>query len=355
MTLNSFTDYGVSNAGVTSGVEAMGYPLVLVGAGNYTGQRAALWKIDKAVGTMTPNVSYVGLTDAHPYATVSIQWNGTGTPVISATSPNISVVDVYVNGTNVDVSMNGTGEEIINVVVDKNNIDASDTSFTALLKHSLNDFSWDEINWLSQNGNASECFSIGDEITFTTKDSKEITMQIIGFNHDDLADGSGKAGITFGMKDLYYSTYQMNSTDTNSGGWEACKMRTSTMQTMFENLPDELQAVIKTVNKKATSGSRSTSITTSQDKLWLYSKVELDGTTISGYKDEGTQYEYWQSHNTNSYRIKNLYNGTGSANFYWLRSPSTSDSTGFWNIYSDGRALYYDASKSFGLCFCFCI
>ena len=355
VTLNSFTDYGVSNAGVTSGVEAMGYPLVLVGAGNYTGQRAALWKIDKAVGTMTPNVSYVGLTDTQPNATVAIQWDGTGVPAISAISPNISVVDVYINGTNVNVSMNGTGEETINVVADRNNVDASNTSFTVLLKHSLNDFSWDEINWLSQNGNSSECFSIGDEITFTTKDSKEITMQIVGFNHDDLADGSGKAGITFGMKNLYYSDYPMNSSLTNSGGWESCKMRTDTMQTMFENLPDELQAAIKTVNKKATSGSQSTSITTSQDKLWLYSEVELDGTSSSGYKDEGTQYEYWQSHNTDSDRIKNMNNGTGLASNYLLRSPYLGYSTAFRSVYSDGSVSFSSANYSSGVCFGFCI
>ena len=180
-------------------------------------------------------------------------------------------------------------------------------------------------------------------------------MQIVGFNHDDLSDGSGKAGITFGMKNLYYSQYSMNSSDTNVGGWDECLMRTDTMQTLFNNLPDELQSVIKLVNKKATAGNKSTGIVTSQDKLWLYSEVELDGTTSSGYRDEGTQYEYWQSHNTNSDRIKKLNNGTGSANIYWLRSPYTSNSTYFRYISSDGNVNYYYASNSRGLCFCFCI
>ena len=180
-------------------------------------------------------------------------------------------------------------------------------------------------------------------------------MQIVGFNHDDLADGSGKAGITFGMKNLYYSKYPMNSSDTNSGGWDECKMRTSTMQTLFNNLPDDLQSVIKLVNKKATTGNQSTGIVTSQDKLWLYSEVELDGTTSSGYKDEGAQYEYWQSHNTNSDRIKKLNNGTGSANLYWLRSPFTGGSARFRVIGSDGGVGYIGASYSRGLCFCFCI
>lgn len=219
----------------------------------------------------------------------------------------------------------------------------------------LENATWEQIAELSEAGVAQNYFNIGDEITFTTKDDKEITMQIVGFNHDDLADGSGKAGITFGMKNLYYSDYPMNSSATNDGGWDGCQMRTSTMQTMFENLPDELQAVIKTVNKKATAGNKSTDIITSQDKLWIYSEVELDGRPDSGYKDEGTQYEYWQSHNTNSDRIKKLNNGTGSVNIYWLRSPGMGLPPDFRYIYSDGRVSSYYASGSCGLCFCFCI
>ena len=35
-------------------------------------------------------------------------------------------------------------------------------------------------------------------------------MEIWGFNHDDLATG-GKAGITFGMRDLMANTRQMNN------------------------------------------------------------------------------------------------------------------------------------------------
>ena len=219
--------------------------------------------------------------------------------------------------------------------------------------------SWAQIAQNAETGQANTIWNVGDEITFNLKDGNPLTMQIVGFNHDDLSDGSGKAGITFGMKNLYYSEYLMNSTDTNVGGWDECLMRTSTMQEMFNNLPDALQSVIKLVNKKATSGSASTSITTSQDKLWLYSEVELDGTTYTGYKDEGTQYEYWQSHNTSSDRIKKSNNGTGSAEDYWLRSPFQNSSYPdlFRKINSDGGLYYFGtgADNYLGLCFCFCI
>ena len=224
-----------------------------------------------------------------------------------------------------------------------------------LINIPLSEASWQQIAQNAETGQANTIWNVGDEITFNLKNGNPLTMQIVGFNHDDLADGSGKAGITFGMKNLYYDIYRMNSTATNAGGWEECQMRTSTMQEMFNNLPDELQAVIKTVNKKTTSGSQSTSITTSQDKLWLYSLVELNGTTENGYKDEGTQYEYWQSHNTNSDRIKKMNNGTGRANIYWLRSPYTSYSASFRYINLNGSVDGDAASNSNGLCFCFCI
>ena len=49
-------------------------------------------------------------------------------------------------------------------------------------------------------------------------------QSIIGINHDDLADGSGKAGLTF----LTTSTgiwSPMNAIDTNAGGWEKSELR----------------------------------------------------------------------------------------------------------------------------------
>ena len=274
--------------------------------------------------------------------------------------PKKGEIIVYNEDTNRDFPLIKVGDGVTNVInlpflasaIDDGELGGGGGG---LINIPLSEASWQQIAQNAETGQANTIWNVGDEITFNLKDGNPLTMPIVGFNHDDLADGSGKAGITFGMKNLYYSRYPMNSSNTNSGGWEECKMRTSTMQTIFENLPDELQAVIKTVKKKATAGSRSTSITTSQDKLWLYSQVEVFGGSDSGYKDEGTQYEYWASHNTNSDRIKNLNNGTGSASYYWLRSPSTSHSTFFRSIYSDGNVGYTPASDSNGLCFCFCI
>ena len=62
----------------------------------------------------------------------------------------------------------------------------------------LNQASWAQIAQASELGIASSLWSVGDEIDITVSGEK-LTLVIMGFSHDDKADGSGKAGITFGM------------------------------------------------------------------------------------------------------------------------------------------------------------
>lgn len=217
--------------------------------------------------------------------------------------------------------------------------------------------SWSDIAALSESGSADKYFSVGDEKTISLTTGEQVTLVILGFDHDDLTSG-GKAGMTIGMKNLLATTYRMNATGTNAGGWDESEMRTSTMATLLSQLPSDLQGVIKQVNKKATAGSQSTSITTSADKLWLLAEVEVDGTTSAGYADEGEQYEYWKTVKDGTVaadRIKYLSNGSGSASGWWLRSPSVGNSKHFRGLNFTGGINIYGANNSRGVCFGFCI
>lgn len=224
------------------------------------------------------------------------------------------------------------------------------------------DFSFEKASWLdiaalSESGSADKYFSVGDEKTISLTTGEQVTLVILGFDHDDLT-GGGKAGMTIGMKNLLATTYRMNATATNEGGWDESEMRTSTMATLLSQLPSDLQGVIKQVNKKATAGGASTSITTSVDKLWLFAEVEIDGTTSAGYADEGEQYEYWKTVKDGTVaddRKKYLSNGNGSANVWWLRSPSVSYSTSFRGFNSTGGVSYYGAGSTRGVSFGFCV
>lgn len=230
-------------------------------------------------------------------------------------------------------------------------------TFVTKPKPTFAESDWETIAEESEKGNAQKYFAVGDEKTIELTTGEQVTLVILGFNHDDLTSG-GKAGITIGMKELLATKYRMNASNTNAGGWDESEMRTTTMQTLLGQLPSDLQAAIKSVNKKATSGGASTTIKTSSDKLFLFSEVEIDGTTSSGYASEGEQYEYWKTVKDGTVaadRVKKLSNGGGSAGSWWLRSPYVSSSHSFRYVTSTGGVGYYAAHSTYGVSFGFCV
>lgn len=239
---------------------------------------------------------------------------------------------------------------------------------------------WHTIAKISAAGKASEYFSVGDEKTISLETGESVTVQILGFNHDDKADGSGKAGITFGMKNLLATKYSMNSSNTNTGGWDSSAMRSSTMATLLSQLPPDLRSSIKAVSKKAmvgggSSSSPATSVQTSTDSIWLLAVAEIASATslensswstlktyASAYEAEGTQYALFKNligdadiYSAQSALIKKLSNGSGSASFWWLRSAYPTNSTNFHYVYVGGYVNNYYASYSNGVCFGFCV
>ena len=220
--------------------------------------------------------------------------------------------------------------------------------------------SWATIAAASADGTASTKYKVGDEKTITLTTGEEVTVQIWGFGHDDLADGSGKAGITLGMKNLLATTYAMNSSNTNSGGWEASKMRTTTMPAILATLPEDLQAVIKEVNKLSSEGgSTADALDTTADKLFLFSVKEITGTNTYSLDGEGTQYEGWKTLLNNSAisatRVKRLSNGDGNASSWWTRSAYSGDSGYFCCFETSGSVSGYGAFRSCGVCLGFCV
>ena len=133
---------------------------------------------------------------------------------------------------------------------------------------------------------------------------KTMKYHIIGINHDDLADGSGKAGLTFAVYDYSMGNQRMNSTDTNVGGWEKSELRGRLNSgDLWALLPAELQSKIKPVTKTTDNkGGGTTGVPTATvDKVFLPSKTEIQGDARS----EGTQYELY----ANAYFEKRGYQG----------------------------------------------
>ena len=212
--------------------------------------------------------------------------------------------------------------------------------------------------------------SIGATVSYALSTQETVTDRILGFNHDNLtnplaygeATATGKAGITWQNVDCLATRYPMNDTNTNAGGYPASLMKTSTLPTIKATLPQNLQDIIKTVDKKSANGGSSNyseTVTTSEN-LFLLAGVEIFGSDSSyGYAqdgaNEGTQYAYWSAHNTANDRIKYYDNaGTLSATGWWERSSNYSITSYFCTVNNIGGASYYSASSSRGVAFAYC-
>lgn len=223
-----------------------------------------------------------------------------------------------------------------------------DGYYYRIVKKDLDATSWAKIKEIADSGLADKLFSIGDEKAVTLTSGEQIVVQIAGFNKDTYTAG-GTAPITFVMRDCLKTTRQMNSSNTNSGGWKDCAMRSYCNGELLNQFPAELKSLIKQVNKKGYIGT-TTTIQTTADYLWLLAEVEIFGSkTYSAGTAEGSLYPIFTS---NTSRIKRV---NGSANWWWGRSPYAGGSSGFCYVGSDGTANNYNASPSGGVAVGFCI
>ena len=151
---------------------------------------------------------------------------------------------------------------------------------------------------------------------------------------------------------------QMNSTDTNVGGWKDSAMRTYANGAFFNNLPEDLRNVI--IETKVESGHGSTTGETnfpSTDKIYLLSSHEVweDGTSnqVSSKDtawDKTRQLDYYKNLGvtTDSYSgaIKK-YNNSNSE--WWLRATYYSIDSRFLTVTDEGDWNYYVADYHGGL------
>ena len=211
----------------------------------------------------------------------------------------------------------------------------------------LNDTDWADIDICGRLGMAQQFFKVGDSKTVNIGGTN-YEVQIIGFNHDDKVSG-GKAAYSFQLVDCLNQTQQMNTSNTNTGGWNGSAMR-GRMSTYKSQLPAALRNVIKTVKKKSGTGRGSSSGTQqTNDDLFLLSEIEIFGTTTYSVAGEGTQYEWYKAGNS---RIKKV---NGSADYWWERSPRSGNTGHFCCVNGSGNANGYAASSSYGVSFGFCV
>ena len=256
----------------------------------------------------------------------------------------------------------------------------------------LNDYSWEEISAVSVSGDAANLFSVGDckQIMLdgnigTSSFRISVYCYILDFNHDTSSANGTKDGITFGTFKFVNNAktdmciagasynYQINQTDTNSGGWKKSYMRytvlgstnvsngdaTSTTatspvsDTLMSCLSSDLRAVMRPmyIYSDNTGGgyNNSSYVTGTLDYLPLLAEYEVFGSRSganSGEQNHQAQYQYYKDGNS---KIKYRLDNSGNANIWWLRSAYY-DRGNFWcGVSSQGDLTWGNATNGFGL------
>ena len=208
---------------------------------------------------------------------------------------------------------------------------------------------------LGSKGVADDYFSLGDTKNITV-DDETLEVELIGFKHDDLASGGGKAAMTFATKNL------MAQTSTYDSYWwqyPETKVYNLVSVQIPESIDDGLKPYLKEVKKSYLKTTQSNIGTSALDyynaKVFCFSAKELTGTGYRPDTYQGTQYSYY---NSNSRRVKKLANGTGEAHAYWTTTyhGSHQDLQEWQIIQADGSLDRIELNNvSNGICFGFCV
>ena len=198
--------------------------------------------------------------------------------------------------------------------------------------------------------NLQDYFNVGDTKPVTLTTGETIELQIAGFNHDTFSDGV-TAPVTFVMKNCLNTKAQMNSSNTNAGGYPASAMKTYVETNIYDKLPSDLKGLVAPVKKKwYTTYNDANSLTEGNYNVWLLSEAEVfDSVTQTIGNGEGTKYPIFTD---NASRIKKV---NGTANNWWLGSCYRSDSSYFVRVGSGGGVGYSDADDSYGVAAGLCI
>ena len=172
---------------------------------------------------------------------------------------------------------------------------------------------------------AKAAMDAGTKWSIKLTNGKTMTYRIIGINHDDLADGFGKAGLTFLTTSTTISS-RMNAENFNTGGWEKSELRQKMNSgEIWKLMPSDLQSKVKAVTKltnNVNGTDKNAAVTATSDKLFLLSYSEIVPTSYwaSSYpwtSSEGTQYEAFKG------KVTNNFSGNSAiaiGNRWWERS-----------------------------------
>lgn len=305
-------------------------------------------------GTLTVNVTSNDSTIPLEEYTVSLkptagdaitkQQTGTGRVVFSDIDRGVYTLSFTYSGV-----FNKPADQQVTVVVGE----ATTVTAKFEVSSSFESASWEEISRISTAGLAEKKYSVGDTKDITVN-GETVTLQIYGFNHDPLADGSGMAGITLGMKHLLKTTRMMDSSSAEVTKFSESSMYTWLNGAFYNSLPADLRAIIKSVKKKGYQLGTDSKPIIENMTVFLFSSYEVDFSNAGGGAGEGVQYPIFTN---NKSRIKKLSSASGIAEHWWLRSQAKLSPLAFKSVSNNGSLMNAgnNAYNVSGVCAGFCI
>lgn len=165
---------------------------------------------------------------------------------------------------------------------------------------------WAAVFKAIKDGSYKDKYEIGQTIPLDLGSEGVVNMQIVAFDADDLADGSGKAAITWISKELLKTQHRVNIGLSQTGigvgmigGWENCEIRAYLKETIKPLIPEpiirRIAEVLKYSDSYTASGSRDRDMMTTDDvfipssrEISAVSNVETKGPVYSGVFSDDT-------------------------------------------------------------------
>ena len=206
--------------------------------------------------------------------------------------------------------------------------------------------SWETILEIIEYGNYKDLYNVGDTKVIELTDIGEITIEIAGFDKDELTDGSGYAAMTFITKDALTTAY-MNNRNDDTYSWDNCTMRSRLKTEYLPTFPQIIQDNIKFVNKTYYSSDGDT--LSVSDDIWLLSLREVNAST--SYAKESTGCIYDELFPDDDSRIKTK---DGTTVTWWVRTRNYVRHR--FNYITINGGVNYDAmTQTKNIVFGFCI
>ncbi len=255
------------------------------------------------------------------------------------------------------------------------------------VREALPDYSWQELSIIGKEltrcASRDEALALAREyhlvdeagnMSAQTKDvvfsgMGTVPMRLADVYHDDLANGEGKAGLTFLASNIVLS-HEMKVNDDNIGGWEGSQLRSWLDSAAFSAMDPELSPLVVAVDKRTDNVGRTTStesVTSTFDRLWIPSVVEVSG-PISWRWDsdvsnsdaynavlnaEGSQYACFQAMGIDPVGPNG---GLALGSSWWLRSCSASKDAHYRMVDESGDpSKWGEAPASQGVIVGFCL